>query len=133
MAATGDAIQIYGHRGARGLAPENSIPAYKTGLAIGIDFVDMDVHMTKDKVVVVTHDFTLNPNLTRDKDGKWIDENGLPAIKDLSFKELQQYDIGRLKPGTDYGKNFALQSPVDGTHISSFARSYPLCEKSYGR
>ena len=115
-------IEIYGHRGARGLAPENSLPAYKTGIAIGIDFVDMDVHMTKDKVVVVTHDFNLNPDLTRDKNGSWVDPKNSPLIKDLTLSELQTYDIGRLKPGSDYGKNLPYQHPVDDTHISSLAQ-----------
>lgn len=63
-------LKLYGHRGARGLSPENTIPAYKTGLAVGIDVVDMDVNMTKDGVVVVTHNFGLNPDITRTPDGK---------------------------------------------------------------
>lgn len=126
-------IQIYGHRGARGLSPENSLPAYKTGMAIGIDYVDMDVHMTKDGVIVVTHDFTLNPNLTRDKDGKWIDATNPPLIKDLTFAQLQQYDIGRLKPDTDYSKNFPYQYAVDGTHISSLKQVINYVEKTSGK
>lgn len=132
MAATGHSIQIYGHRGARGLSPENSIPGYKTALAIGVDFVDMDVHLTKDKIIVVTHDFTLNPNLTRDKNGNWIDAANPPLIKDLDFKTLRQYDIGRLKPDTEYGKNFPLQFPVDGTHIPSLQQVIKYVKKTAG-
>ncbi len=112
-------IQIYGHRGARGLSPENTLPAYKTGLAIGINTVDMDVNMTKDGVVVATHNFKLDPDITRDANGDWIDPKNPPLIKDLTFKDLQTYDVGRIKPGTDYSKTFAYQYPVDGTHISS--------------
>ncbi len=112
-------IQIYGHRGARGLSPENTIPAYKTGLSIGINTVDMDVNMTKDGVVVITHNFKLNPDITRDSHEKWINPNNPPLIKDLTFAQLQTYDVGRIKPGTDYSKTFAFQYPVDGTHISS--------------
>ena len=90
-------IPIYGHRGARGLAPENTIPAYKTGLDIGIDYVDMDVNITKDGVVVVAHNFALNPDFTRDSHGSWIGNKKI-FIKNLTFKQLQQYDVGRLKP-----------------------------------
>ena len=111
------AVEIYGHRGARGLAPENTIPAYKDALAIGVNYIDMDVVMTKDHHVVVSHDLTLNPNFTRDKNGKWIDPNKKILVKDLTLKELQFYDVGRIKPGTAYAKLFKHQIPVDGTHI----------------
>jgi len=130
MASTIKNIEIYGHRGARGLAPENSLPAYKTGLVIGIDYVDMDVHMTKDKVVVVTHDFTLNPDLTRDSNGQWIDPKTAPLIKDLAFSELHKYDIGRLKLGTEYSRSLPYQYPVDGTHISSLKQVVDYVKKT---
>ena len=45
-------LHLYGHRGARGLSPENTLPAYRTALAIGVHYVDMDVGMTQDGVVV---------------------------------------------------------------------------------
>jgi len=112
-------ILIYGHRGARGLAPENTIPGFKAGIAAGVDYVDMDVNITKDNVVVVTHDAALNPNITRDANGNWINVENPPYIKDLTFAELQQYDVGRLKPGTNYAKYFPEQQPVDNTHIPS--------------
>lgn len=112
-------IAIYGHRGARGLSPENSLPAYNTCLNIGVDYVDMDVHLTKDKVIVVTHDFTLNPDLTRDTQGEWIDAKNPPLIKDLTFAQLQKYDIGQLKPITEYSNYFPYQHAVNKTKISS--------------
>jgi glycerophosphoryl diester phosphodiesterase len=112
-------IKIYGHRGARGLAPENTLPAYKEGLAIGIDYVDMDVNMTKDGVVVVTHNYGLNPDLTRDKKEQWIDPDKLILIKDLTFKQLQQYDVGKLNPDRFYSYDFPKQKSKDETRISS--------------
>jgi glycerophosphoryl diester phosphodiesterase len=109
---------IYSHRGARGLSPENTIPAYRTSLKVGVDYVDMDVMVTKDGVVVVTHDFALNPDITRDDKGNWI-TGKQKLIKDLTWKELQTYDVGRLKPETKYAASFPKQQPVDGTHIPS--------------
>lgn len=70
--ATADVINIYAHRGYRPLAPENTLPAYTEVMRIGVDVIDMDVNMTKDKVLVVTHDLTLNPDLTKDEKGNWI-------------------------------------------------------------
>lgn len=111
------ALKIYGHRGARGLAPENTIPGYQTALSIGVDYVDLDVNMTKDGVLVVTHDFTLNSDLTRDAEGRWIKEK-IP-IKDLTWNELQNYDVGRIKDSIPYFKYFPHQKAVDHTKIPS--------------
>lgn len=110
-------ILIYGHRGARGLAPENSIPAYKDAIAIGVDYVDMDVNMTKDGIVVVAHNSALNPQITRDENGRWVTKPIL--LKNLTFKQLQAYDIGRLAPNTAYAETFPDQIPVDGTTMPS--------------
>lgn len=109
-------FDIYGHRGARGLAPENTLPAYRAALAIGVDYVDMDVGMTRDGVVVVTHDIALDPNITRDSKGQWIPQDRI-LVKDLPLAQLQSYDVGRIKPGTTYSKLFPEQQSVDGTHI----------------
>ncbi|MCF6776286.1 glycerophosphodiester phosphodiesterase [Thiotrichales bacterium 19X7-9] len=109
-------VEIYAHRGGRGLAPENTIPAYGSALRQGIDYVDMDVGITKDGVVVVTHDLELNPNITR-KDGKFI-KKPIP-IYHLTFKQLQAYDIGKLKPNTDYAKYFPMQYQMNNVTIPS--------------
>jgi glycerophosphoryl diester phosphodiesterase len=111
-------FDLQGHRGARGLAPENTLPAYQRALELGVDTLECDMAVTKDGVVVIHHDLWLNPDTTRGPDGKWLDARG-PAIHDLTFAELQQYDVGRLKPGTDYAKLFPEQRPVDGTRIPS--------------
>jgi glycerophosphoryl diester phosphodiesterase len=71
--------------------------------------------MTKDGVLVITHDLTLNPDLTRDQDGKWIEEE--ISIKNLTSQELKKYDVGRLKPGTEYTSYFPYQQPIDHTPI----------------
>jgi len=109
-------ITIYGHRGARGLAPENTLPAYKVALMQGVDYVDLDVAMTKDGVVVVQHDLTLNPDLTRDSTGNWIKNDEL-VVKNLTLKQLQTYDVGKIKPKTDYAALFPAQIPVNHTRI----------------
>jgi len=110
------AFDLQGHRGARGLAPENTPPAWQKALELGVDTIECDMAVTKDGVVVVHHDLQLNPDTTRGPDGKWLDQPG-PAIHELTFAELQQYDVGRIKPGSDYAKQFPQQQAVDGTRI----------------
>jgi glycerophosphoryl diester phosphodiesterase len=108
-------IQIYSHRAMRGLLPEQTLPAYVAALRLGVDYVDMDIGMTEDGVLVITHDLTLNPDLTRDQNGQWITDR-IP-IKSLTLEELQKYDVGRLKPGTKYASYFPHQRAIDFTPI----------------
>ena len=102
---TASAFDLQGHRGTRGLAPENTIAAFARALEIGVTTLEFDVGLTRDGVVVVSHDRRLNPDHTRDAEGKFLDREG-PAIRSLTFAELRQFDVGRLKPGTRYASNF---------------------------
>ena len=63
------AFDLQGHRGARGLAPENTLPAFAAALSLGVTTLELDVGVTRDGVVVVHHDRTLNPDITRGPDG----------------------------------------------------------------
>src|SRR5262245_29889631 len=109
-------LEILGHRGARGLAPENSLPGFARGLEIGLSGFELDCAITRDGVVVIHHDALLNPDTTRGPDGAWLKEKG-PAIWDLTFDAVQRYDIGRIDPRSEYATRFPAQHPVDGTRI----------------
>jgi glycerophosphoryl diester phosphodiesterase len=123
------AFDLQGHRGARGLAPENTLPAFATALTLGVTTLELDTGITKDGVVVIAHDQLLNPDITRDKDGRWLAGRG-PAIHSLAFAELQQYDVGRIKPGTDYARQHPEQKAVDGARIPRLADLFALVKKS---
>jgi glycerophosphoryl diester phosphodiesterase len=126
--STAYAIDLQGHRGARGHAPENTLPGFERALAIGVTTLELDVGVTRDGVVVIHHDRSLNPDLARGPDGQWIPPPG-PLIKDVSFVELQRFDVGRIRPGSEYARRFPHQKPVDGTRIPRlsdlFARAGP--------
>ena len=85
--------------------------------------------ITRDGVVVVHHDLWLNPDTTRGPDGQWLDKRG-PAIAELTYAELQRYDVGRLKPGTEYAKAFPDQQAVDGTRVPRLADLFDLVRRS---
>src|SRR5947208_16974254 len=97
LSSAAHAVDIQGHRGARGHAPENTLPGFEHAIAIGVTTLELDVGVTRDGVVVVHHDRRLNPDVARGPDGQWIPSPG-PLIKDLSFDELQRYDVGRIRP-----------------------------------
>lgn len=123
------AFDLQGHRGARGLLPENTLPSFAKALEIGVDTIECDMAVTKDDVVVIHHDLWLNPDITRGPDGQWLESRG-PAIRDLTFAELQRYDVGRIKPGTKYAADFPDQKPVDGTRIPRLSDLFDLVKKS---
>src|SRR5258705_2764880 len=86
-AATSHALDSKGHGGARGLAPENTLPAFARALSIGVTTLELDCAVTKDGVVVVSHDSTLNPDITRGPDGQWLQGEG-PPIRNFTYDEL---------------------------------------------
>jgi glycerophosphoryl diester phosphodiesterase len=122
-------LDIQGHRGARGLAPENTLPAFARALAIGVTTLELDCAVTRDGVVVVSHDPAFNPDIARGPDGKWLREPG-PAIWSLTYEETRRYDVGRVNPASAYAKRWPEQRPVDGTRIPRLADLFALVKKS---
>src|SRR5262245_59976327 len=94
-------FDLQAHRGGRGLWPENTLAAFSEALTLGVTTLELDCAVTKDGVVVVSHDPALNPDHTRDEKGQFLDKPG-PPLHDLAYAELRRYDVGRLRPGTEY-------------------------------
>jgi glycerophosphoryl diester phosphodiesterase len=122
------AFDLQGHRGARGLAPENTIPAFATALGIGVSTLELDVNLTKDGKLIVGHDPVLQPHLAR-IGGKWIATPG-PAIWHTTADEILRYDVGRLDPSARYSQGFPDQKPVDGTRMPLLEQVFALAAKS---
>ena len=116
------AFDLQGHRGARGLAPENTLAAFRTAIDLGVTTLETDLAVTKDDVLVISHDPLLNPDLVRGPDGKWIGA-GVP-IHALTLAELKRYDIGRLNPAAKYAQQFPEQKPVDGERFPTLAELF---------
>jgi glycerophosphoryl diester phosphodiesterase len=98
-------ILVHGHRGARAIYPENTIPAFEYAIKIGADVLEMDVAVTKDNVLVISHDPHINPEICKGP------HPGV-AIHELTLAELREYDCGALK-----NPHFTKQQPVPGTRI----------------
>ncbi|HTA69414.1 MAG TPA: glycerophosphodiester phosphodiesterase [Bryobacteraceae bacterium] len=98
-------ILVHGHRGARAIYPENTIPAFQYAIKIGADFLEMDVAVTKDNVLVISHDPHINPEICKGP------HPGI-AIHELTVAQLREYDCGALK-----NPHFPKQQPVPGTRI----------------
>jgi glycerophosphoryl diester phosphodiesterase len=128
LSSAAHAFDLQGHRGARGLAPENTLPAFERALELGVTTLELDIAITSDGVLVIHHDTTLNPDTTRDAGGRFLERRG-PPVHSLSWAELQTYDVGRLKPGTDYAKRYPAQEAVDGTRIPRLADLFNLVKR----
>ena len=118
-------LEVHGHRGARGLLPENTLPGFERAIALGVDALELDVCMTRDGVPVVHHDPALNPDHTRDASGVWLEGPG-PLLKDLDVAELPGLDVGRARRGCRTSLRFPHQEPRDGARIPTLAEVLAL-------
>lgn len=104
-----------GHRGARGLMPENTIPAMLKAVDLGVTTLEMDLQISKDKKVVVSHDPNFNANITTTPDGKFLSKEEAKnlLLYNLNYDEIKKYDVG-LKPHPDFPRQqkIAVYKPL---------------------
>jgi glycerophosphoryl diester phosphodiesterase len=129
--ASAQGFDLQGHRGARGLAPENTLAAFRKALEIGVTTIETDLALTRDGVLVLAHDPRLNPDLARDPDGKWLAGWG-PPIRTLTKSQLDTYDVGRLNPEGRYARQWPQQVAVDGERVPTWQALVALT-RSMGR
>jgi glycerophosphoryl diester phosphodiesterase len=98
-------ILVHGHRGARAVLPENTLAGFEYAIAAGADALEMDAAVTRDDVVVVTHDARLNRSIC-------ISPAGYRPIRDMTWAELARCDCGTLR-----NPRFPRQTPVPGARI----------------
>lgn len=121
-------FDIEAHRGGRALRPENTLQSFANALSMGVDTLELDMGVTKDGVVVISHERGLNPDLARAPDGKYIPA-GIPYVQ-LTLAQVKSYDVGQIRPGSDYAKRFPEQLSIPGTRIPTLAEVIELVRKS---
>jgi glycerophosphoryl diester phosphodiesterase len=105
MTLTPQTIQVHGHRGARAVLPENTIPAFEYAIKTGVDVLELDLAVTKDNVLVVSHDPTMNPAFCEGPSGPTI-------IREMTLAQLRQWDCGKKA-----NPQFPKQKAVPGTRV----------------
>jgi glycerophosphoryl diester phosphodiesterase len=128
--ATGD-FDLQGHRGARGLRPENTLPAFAEALCLGVTTLELDLAVTRDGVVVVNHGRRVRADLTRAGNGAWMPYGGL-LVNRIDFATLRRYDVGRPRPGSRYAMAYPELVAVDGTRVPSLAEVIELLREAGG-
>lgn len=121
-----------GHRGTRGLMPENTIPAMEKGIEVGANTVELDVHISKDGQVLVYHDESFNPDYTSMPDGSDIpkDQRKRYTFYQMDYPEIRKFIIGRKDyPAFPQQQRMDCYTPLLGEMIDSveaFTKSHHL-------
>jgi glycerophosphoryl diester phosphodiesterase len=93
---------VHGHRGCRGLRPENSLPAFRHALKLGVDVLELDVVISADQQVVVSHEPWFSAAICRTPNGLPITPEVAPQhnLYQLPYAAIRQYDCGLTRhPG----------------------------------
>lgn len=109
-------IRIVGHRGARGVLPENSMIGFDFSLSIGVPLLEFDVVLTADDIPVITHNHRLHAPSFRDADGQFLTGEE-PKVSTLTFEQILKFDVGRLDGNSAYGQRFPDQAQMDGVRV----------------
>jgi len=105
------------HRGGAKLWPENTLFAFEQSASAGFDGAELDVQLSRDGKLVVFHDFLLKPELCRHSDGRWLSARERRPICELTWSEIRQFDVGRIKPRTLYAQRHRVLHPRDGERM----------------
>jgi len=122
-------IKIYGHRGARGDLPENTLESFKYLFENNINAYETDILISKDLIPVITHDFRLEPSFTKDSEGNWIEDENI-KIFDLTYEELLKFDVGSINKLSRYGRRFVNQKTLENQKIPKLSELLDLSSKN---
>jgi len=128
-------LDTQGHRGCRGLYPENTIEAFKHALELGVRTLELDVVVSKDKIVVVSHEPFFNHDIASTPDGKRVEKNKELSYNmyEMTFAEIQNFDVGlQVHPKYQEQKKIATTKPsleqmiaISEDYAQSLGRSAP--------
>jgi glycerophosphoryl diester phosphodiesterase len=130
-------LDIQGHRGARGLAPENTLPAFRKAVELGVTTIELDVVITRDKKVLVSHEPWMSSTICLDPMGKGIAVNlqHTHNIYQMTAEQAQKYDCGiKFHPGYPQQEKKEAYKPLLEEVIKSIERlvkSHDLMEVTY--
>jgi glycerophosphoryl diester phosphodiesterase len=124
MTAALPRLEVQGHRGARAVRPENTLPAFEYALEVGADVLELDLGVTKDDRLVVIHDQHVSPDLCLGPGGQKISSPG-PAVRSLTFEQIRTYDCGSLP-----NPRFPRQKLIPGTRIPALEEVFELVRTS---
>ncbi len=121
-------FEIQGHRGCRGLMPENTIPAFKKAIDLGVQTLELDVVISQDKQVVVSHDPFFNPDCTIDPQGNQVTKKTSGNLYLLDYQEIKKYNVGAGNKNFPEQQKLSTYKPL----LSDMIRESEAYAKSKG-
>lgn len=121
-------VRLIGHRGARGIMPENTIEGFEFTLSLGVKALEFDVVLTRDTVPVITHNHHLSAAFTRDATGAFL-TGPEPRVADLTLEQLRSYDVGGQDPQAAYGQRFPDQAYLSNIRTPTLAELMHLVQR----
>jgi glycerophosphoryl diester phosphodiesterase len=127
-----DVFDFQGHRGGRDARPENTLISFAYGMEIGETTLEMDMQMTKDGHIVISHNPFMSPNLAKGPDGQYV-KAGQYDIRTMTLAEVKQFDIGTMNPAAgDYFESHGkTQLSIPDTKMPTLEEVFELAN-SYG-
>ena len=123
----GRGLDVQGHRGARALRPENTLPAFARALELGVSTLELDLGLSRDGRLVVTHNPRVSHELCLDAKGKPLPDPG-PRVRDLSLAELRGFDCGLL-PADPERFPSPPHEPQPGTPMPTLGEVFELAKE----
>ncbi|SMC32792.1 glycerophosphodiester phosphodiesterase [Sporomusa malonica] len=120
------------HRGGRDARPENTLASFAYAMELGVTTLEMDLQMTKDGRIVVSHNPVMNPSLAKGPNGTYV-QGGKYDIRTMTLEEVKKFDVGSMNPaaGDYYEGHGKTQVSVPGTTMPTLEEVFELAN-SYG-
>jgi glycerophosphoryl diester phosphodiesterase len=90
-------FDLQGHRGSRGILPENSLEGFQKAIDLEVSTLELDVVISKDSLVVVSHEAYMNPEICLDPEGNRIPDKSAYNLFEMNYEEIKAFDCGSLK------------------------------------
>jgi glycerophosphoryl diester phosphodiesterase len=130
-----DMFDLQAHRGGRDVRPENTLIAFAYAMELGVTTLEMDMQMTKDGHIVISHNPQMSWLLAKGPDGKYVAKDNPPDLRLMTLDEIKKYDVGTMNPagGDYYDSHGRTQLSVPGTHMPTLEEVFELANNYHNK
>jgi glycerophosphoryl diester phosphodiesterase len=121
-------FDLQAHRGGRDARPENTLASFAYAMNLGVSTLEMDLQLTKDGYLVISHNPKLETHLAKDAHGNYVKDGQQPDMRTMTLAEIKSYDVGTMNPaaGDYYEGHGRTQLSVPGTRVPTLDEVFEL-------